>query len=545
MSQFHSSRNSEPKMQNLPPDELFSQNIEFLKEKIPPLHKIVVETTVSSDLVFGDDGNVNIRRANGDLVYKFDAKIELEQAVQKYIKNPSRIVIGEPAKIEQDFEEPKPKFGGTWPTSKYDDQPQDFHYLRYLCNVSNGLREAGVKYGSTYIGSCYYFFIYGIGAGYQILPLLKHYRPKVLLLIDEDRDGFVHSTSLIDWEEIFNVAQEIGTSIKITTEANALKLAEAVRSNIMSQSLLGLDGLNTFIHGPSTVLRAAYQSLMDPKSANMASFIGFLTDEYNMMKNSFRNLSQGTKRILSNAEIKLRKPILIVGSGPSLEKNIDFVKKHQNDFIIFTSGSNLRILFENGIVPDLHCNLERASSILKRHEELDELGYSEHMKKVVAIMTTTIWPGIDRYFKDTVYFIRPALSPLGVFAENYEQVLFNEGPQVTNTAFAFSRRIAAKKIYLLGVDLGTTDQAIPRSSAAWEAQRPRKLTIPIRGTRERQYLLTCSLSSRRIPLSPKSRNYWKSVVSASIWGTAHLFAAPRQWMSVNLFLTDPSRTKQT
>lgn len=485
----------------------FAQNMEFLKAEVPALHKLIHDHVCKSELIVEENGEVNIRRADGVMTYKGDARLELEKQVQNFLKTPSRIVVGKPAMVEQEFKEPEPKFGGAWPTSKYDDRPEDFHYQRYLCEAGKALKEAGIAIPEEFRGQPYYVFIYGVGAGYQILPLLKHYKPKILLIVDENRDGFVHATSLIDWNEIWVAAKEIGTSIKITMEANPVLLHEAVKGNIMGNSLLGLDGLHIFLHGPSTVLKGAQQMLMDPKSANLASFIGFLTDEFNMMKNSFRNLREGTKRMLCNAKEKMRAPVLIVGSGPSLEAHIEKLKEIQDRFIIISSGSSLKVLLKSGIRPDFHCNLERAQSILTRHEELVEEGFADQMKEVCAVMTTTIWPGVDKFFKGgAIYFLRPALSPLGVFADNYEQVLFNEGPQVTNSAFAFARRLAAKQIYLLGVDLGATNPAESnRAVNAWQGIRPRKLTIPIRGNKGTTVFTDMQLIQQRDTLQGQIR----------------------------------------
>ncbi|MFA7279384.1 MAG: 6-hydroxymethylpterin diphosphokinase MptE-like protein [Sterolibacterium sp.] len=483
----------------------FAQNMDFLKAEVPALHKLIHDHVCKSELIVEESGAVNIRRADGVMTYKGDARLELEKQVQNFLKTPSRIVVGKPVLVEQEFTEPEPKFGGTWPTSKYDDRPEDFHYQRYLCEASKAIKEAGITVPEEFRGQAYYLFIYGVGAGYQILPLLKQYKPKILLLVDENKDGFVHSTSLIDWKELWAAAKEVGTSIKITVEANPVMLHEAVKGNIMGNSLLGLDGLHVFLHGPSTVLKGVQQMLMDPKSANLASFIGFLTDEYNMMKNSFRNLREGTKRILVNAKEKMRAPVLIIGSGPSLEAHIDKLKEIRDRFIIISSGSSLRVLLTHGIKPDFHCNLERAQSILTRHEELAAEGHD--MSDIYAVLTTTIWPGVDKFFKGgAIYFLRPALSPLGVFADNYEQVLFNEGPQVTNTAFAFSRRLAAKEIYLLGVDLGATNPAESnRAVNAWQGIRPRKLTIPIRGNKGTTVFTDMQLIQQRDTLQAQIR----------------------------------------
>jgi hypothetical protein len=141
--------------------------------------------------------------------------------------------------------------------------------------------------------------------------------------------------------------------------------------------------------------------------------------------------------------------------------------------------------------------LERARSILTRHEELIADGYGDDLKKIYAVMTTTIWPGIDAYFRDAIYFFRPALSPVGVFCEDADQILNNEGPQVTNTAFAIAKRIGVREIYLLGVDLGAVDPDQPRATAAWQGIRPRYLTMPVRGNFGRTVFTDMALLQQR------------------------------------------------
>jgi hypothetical protein len=253
----------------------------------------------------------------------------------------------------------------------------------------------------------------------------------------------------------------------------------------------------SYLHLNDPILKVAYNEFQSERTANLASFIGFITDEYNMMKNSFRNLRSGTKRMLRKATTTTSTPAVIVGSGPSLEQNLEHLKRVRDSVIIISSGSNLRVLLENGIRPDFHCNLERARSILTRHEELIADGYGDDLKKIYAVMTTTIWPGIDAYFRDAIYFFRPALSPVGVFCEDADQILNNEGPQVTNTAFAIAKRIGVREIYLLGVDLGAVDPDQPRATAAWQGIRPRYLTMPVRGNFGRTVFTDMALLQQR------------------------------------------------
>lgn len=46
------------------------------------------------------------------------------------------------------------------------------------------------------------------------------------------------------------------------------------------------------------------------------------------------------------------KPALIVSAGPSLKKNIDYIKKNRDKVIIFAVGTALKVLISNGITPD-------------------------------------------------------------------------------------------------------------------------------------------------------------------------------------------------
>lgn len=49
---------------------------------------------------------------------------------------------------------------------------------------------------------------------------------------------------------------------------------------------------------------------------------------------------------------------LVVSAGPSLSKNIETIKKHREKFVIFCVGQALKLLLDNGIVPDFGVLIE-------------------------------------------------------------------------------------------------------------------------------------------------------------------------------------------
>ncbi len=53
------------------------------------------------------------------------------------------------------------------------------------------------------------------------------------------------------------------------------------------------------------------------------------------------------------------KPALVVSAGPSLHKNIEFIKKYRNKFVLFAVGTAYKALKRNGIEPDFLNIIER------------------------------------------------------------------------------------------------------------------------------------------------------------------------------------------
>ena len=69
------------------------------------------------------------------------------------------------------------------------------------------------------------------------------------------------------------------------------------------------------------------------------------------------NIFKNFKRLFNNEysfePLEIDKPILIVGAGPSLEQNIEVIKKNIDNFFVVSSDTSLKILLTHKITPDL------------------------------------------------------------------------------------------------------------------------------------------------------------------------------------------------
>jgi len=456
-----------------------------------------------SKLIYLDDEDYNIE-LNGVPIFKKGSKAEARGLVLLAKKNPARILFGKPSLMftEANAEAERAALNDSveFETQKYDDVNQDTHVIDFQREIGHSLEKLNLDITDKIKREEPYFVVsYGQGLGFVLREIWDTWKPKVLIVCEADKEMLYHSLDVFDWASLIKDIRAEGSQIVLIVDENPRTMLTRLNAAVQSECIIGLDGLLAIKVSNHPTINMVFAEFQSSKTGNLASYMGYIVDEYNMMKNSFRNLRTGDRRLLNTTRVKPELPVLIVGSGPSLEQNLDFVRSVRDRVILMASGSSLAVLLRNGIVPDYQAVLERARGNYERHKELAQ---EFNLKQITAILTTTIWPGSADYFKDAVFFLRPALSPLGVFCHTDAEILNGEGPQVTNTAFAFATRMGFTEIYLLGVDLGARDPNRPRAERAWltPGLKQRELTIPVRGNFGRTVYTDNGLIQQRVTI---------------------------------------------
>lgn len=143
-----------------------------------------------------------------------------------------------------------------------------------------------------------------------------------------------------------------------------------------------------------------------------------------------------------------KNPALIIASGPSFKKNIDWVKEHAKNFIIIAVSSSLKTLQKNGIKPDIVTHIDG----------FDDVGNS--------CMPLFDGIDIDGFLKDTI-FILGSHSPDALlkilnkkniyFIDDSTKYYDNFGSLSASCVGSYSTVLAIKlgfkNSYLLGLDL--------------------------------------------------------------------------------------------
>ncbi|SVD21164.1 uncharacterized protein METZ01_LOCUS374018, partial [marine metagenome] len=204
----------------------------------------------------------------------------------------------------------------------------------------------------------YFLLIFGVGLGGHIDPLVERINCHVLMLVEPNLEFIYHSLEVYDWAALFERFEERNGTVKILIGGNPDGLAMEIRVTVRNSNPCSLDGMYVFSHYNNAVFVQTSLIVLRDRDL-MLSGLGFVDDEIMMIKNAHASLYPGTAQVyLRPTASPVGLPVFIVGSGPSLDRDMPFLKKNADKAIILSCGSAIRPLLVNGIVPDFLIEVE-------------------------------------------------------------------------------------------------------------------------------------------------------------------------------------------
>lgn len=138
------------------------------------------------------------------------------------------------------------------------------------------------------------------------------------------------------------------------------------------------------------------------------------------------------------------KPVLMLAAGPSLKKNIDWVKENQNKFLIVALSSVLNTLENEGITPDIVTHMDGFESSATHFTKLRSLEFLQ--KSIFFLSARTPESIVAMLNKEKVFFYENGSSyKLGV--GNLSAAC------VGSTTYLLLLALGVENLYLLGLDL--------------------------------------------------------------------------------------------
>jgi hypothetical protein len=287
------------------------------------------------------------------------------------------------------------------------------------------------------------FIFFGVGLGYH-LPLVDQTikEPAIYLVIEDDLELFRLSLFVTDYSKLkennnqlfFSIADDSAEFRKIFDDFFDMGYLH----NSYLKYLMFTDNyrqkfteVQTFIVGQSH-MGYTYNRLLNKYILSLKP----IAEEYR-----FLNVSNYFQNSLFD-----EKPVLLLAAGPSLQKNIDWVKENHDKFIIIAVFMILPVLQKEGIEPDIVIHIDEQREPIQR--VLEQVDLHKYTTESLFIFS----PGIDiEWFQE--YDLKDRSFMLEDRTHYKKDHGFLQAASVGETAYALSLIFNAKEIYLLGLDL--------------------------------------------------------------------------------------------
>lgn len=143
--------------------------------------------------------------------------------------------------------------------------------------------------------------------------------------------------------------------------------------------------------------------------------------------------------------------VIIVAAGPSLDKNMEQLRKKRDGVILLAAGTVLKKLLAAGIRPDYVIMLDANSTVYSQIQGVEDCGVP------LLFLSTACSRVVENYQGERYLLCQKGFAPAEELAGKQGWTLVESGGSVMTAALDLCLRLKAGKIIFVGLDLAYTD----------------------------------------------------------------------------------------
>ena len=415
-------------------EDLRKKNIEFFKEFDPELYKRIEESPKPSSALSFVDGKIDNILVNGVKMYGTNVSDYCRNQMDGFWEKPERIVFADVTRAN-----PAPVSRGMMQKLN----KRFFEKERITDSSSAPVVDSG------------YCFVLGLGLGEFISELVEKSTARHFVVVEPIFELFTQSLSVVDWPSVYEILKEKKSDLTFFFKTKPAEIVGDIEIFVRKRGNTFLDGSYFLVHYPSWEMQETYRILRE-RLRNYYQTTGFFEDELVMMRNSFQNLVFSDYRFIKRKRyIQQDYPVFVVASGPSLEFDMEVIKKYRDHVILVTSGTTIHKLLNEGIVPDYHAELENVEAV---YDLLKPKAEQFDLSSITLLASTTVDKRVPKLFGDIYFFARGSVSATTVFCKDVGE-LPEVAPYSANAALTSIASLGFRNLYLFGVDCGRYEGA--------------------------------------------------------------------------------------
>lgn len=283
----------------------------------------------------------------------------------------------------------------------------------------------------------------GLGLGLYVQEIVEKLNSRVLFIKEPNLELFRLSLFVTDYEKAFKGCIIFFAITDDETEEREIFIEFLNTGNNYNLNIKHIpftsDYRNELQRLQSHVLSQSYINY--GYSAILLRYIN--SPRYLVQNYAFMNIMKRYHGVEGN--LLSQKPVLMVFSGPSTSKNIEWLREYNKRFIIVSPLSACRLLHSNGIKPNIVIHIDPGAE----HTEklFDGLDVKDYFKDVITILASNVdEKTMCQFNKNNIYFIEQGTEykkGFGCFSS----------PSVGEYTFGLMLILGISNMYMLGLDL--------------------------------------------------------------------------------------------
>lgn len=433
--------------------QLYDRNLSAFKKYYPNIFcQIEKYKTHSWVCILDDSGKDNIFHKTRRAFFYHDSEQDSEELVSYFSLNPSKDNVA----LRQSS------------TGKFD------HYIHFsYAEKVEKLIEKNILGHLELPAEVSSLVVFGICLGRHIDVLLNSYTIQNLYIFEPNLDYFYASLHVFDWDGLFSAAAKGGQRVYLNLGGDGSDYFK----DIIAQFYLA----GPYSIADTYILTSYYNNRMSKAIAELReelkvvlAFGEYFDHVRYGVAHTYHSLTHNHLFLKeNNASYKdleiLNMPVFIVGNGPSLDVNFDYIRSYRDRVIVISCGTALYSLYKYGITPDFHAELEQNRATYCWINRVEDKSF---LRKIRLISINGIHPETASLFKDVMLCFKSGEASANLFRNGLQRLGFKISeisyayPTVSNLALNFALHVGFKTIYLFGVDLGYADVKYHHSKAS-------------------------------------------------------------------------------
>jgi|GEM_PF-3294135 len=294
------------------------------------------------------------------------------------------------------------------------------------------------------LNEIYKFIVFGVGLGLHIPLIHEKVKAKVYLIVEPNIEVFKLSLFVTNYAKLakeaklqFSVAHD---EFKFRNEFDIFYCDSFIDNHYFKFFKL-TDNCDIYMKTVQNYLVSQGHYLYSYERTFLSIFRTnkYITNGFNIFDISKTHPIEFSK-----------KPVLLLAAGPSLQRNIEFVKENQGRFTIVAIYATLPLLERNGIKPDFITQYdEQNHQVLNTLDKIKDINF---FKDSILLIASHVNEKLTNSFpKENIYIFQAMFELKKDFGTL-------TSPSVGELTYALCLRLGAKNIYLLGLDLALDSQ---------------------------------------------------------------------------------------